>query len=118
MLMVLSIEKLLHNYLTEVNAEVERKNRTLLKAIRIIILKKADWKKEFNNFLTAYRSTPHSVTNISPAELIYGRKLDTNLPELSLNSNVCFDELRINDSLRKKRVRKCSSYEKDTLMIK
>ena len=35
-----------------------------------------------NRFLLAYRSTPHSTTGKSPAELLFRRKLKTKMPEL------------------------------------
>ena len=65
------------------NGEVERQNRSLLKAIRAAQAEKKDWKSELNKYLLVYRSTPHSITGKSPAELLYGRKLSTKLPELA-----------------------------------
>ena len=40
-----------------------------------------DWKKEVRKYLVAYRSTPHTTTGESPAELLFGRKMHTKLPE-------------------------------------
>ena len=65
------------------NGEVERQNRSLLKAMRAAQAEKKNWKSELNKYLLAYRSTPHSITGKSPAELLYGRKLSTKLPELA-----------------------------------
>ena len=39
--------------------------------------------QELNKFLLAYRSTPHSTTGKSPAELLFRRVLNTKMPELS-----------------------------------
>ena len=39
-------------------------------------------REELNRFLLAYRSTPHSTTGKSPAELLFRRKLTTKMPEL------------------------------------
>ena len=39
--------------------------------------------KELNVYLAAYRSLPHSTTGVSPAELLFRRKIRTELPELS-----------------------------------
>ena len=57
------------------NGEVERQNRSLLKAMRAAQAGKKDWRSELNKYLLAYRSTPHTMTGTSPAELLYGRKL-------------------------------------------
>lgn len=43
------------------------------------------WRSELNKFLLAYRSTAHTTTGKSLAELLYGRQIGTKLPEL-----VCF----------------------------
>ena len=61
------------------NGEVERQNRSLLKAMRAA----QTGRSELNKYLLAYRSTPHTITGKGPAELLYGRKLSTNLPELT-----------------------------------
>ena len=44
---------------------------------------KRDWRSELNKFLLAYRSTLHTTTGKSPAELLYGRKMSTKVPEVS-----------------------------------
>ena len=46
-----------------------------------------------------YRSTAHSVTGLSPAECLFGRKLRTKLPELSETD----DEIRDHDSEKKEK---------------
>ena len=38
---------------------------------------------ELNKSLLAYRSTPHVTTGQSPTELLFRRKLSTNLPEVA-----------------------------------
>ena len=65
------------------NGEVERQNRSLLKAMRVAHAEKRDWRLELNKYLLAYRSTPHVTTGQSPAELLFGRKLSTKLPEVA-----------------------------------
>ena len=69
-------------YCPQSNGEVERLNNTLLKAIRIAQLQGKDWKREVQDFLFQYRSTPHTVTSLSPAELLMGRKLRDKLPQI------------------------------------
>ena len=61
--------------------------------------------KKTNKFLLAYRST-HCVTGVTPAELMYNRKLRTKLPSFSLESNVCNEQIRDRDM-------KCKSRSKD-----
>ena len=39
--------------------------------------------QELNKFPLAYRSTPHSTTGKSPAELLFRRVLNNKMPELS-----------------------------------
>ena len=65
------------------DGEVERQNRSLLKRIKIAQAEKKDWRKELNTYLVAYRSLPHPTTGMSPAEILFGRKIRTRLPELS-----------------------------------
>ena len=84
-------------YYPQANGEVERQNRTIMKAIKTIRAEGGDWRKELNKFLKAYRSTPHSVTRVSPAELMYGRKMRTKLPEISLKYTGCDEEVRSRD---------------------
>ncbi len=66
----------------QANGEVERQNRSLLKAIKIAQVEKKDQKRELLKFLLACRSTPHSTTGVSPAKLLFGREIQTKLPEL------------------------------------
>lgn len=69
-------------YWPQANGEAERQNRTLLKAFRTANAENRDWRKEIPKFLLAYRSTPHSTTGKSPAELLFNRKIRTKLPEI------------------------------------
>ena len=65
------------------NGEVERQNRSLLKAMRVAHAEKRDWRSELNKFLLAYHSTPNIMTGKSPAELLFRRKMSTKLPEVA-----------------------------------
>ena len=56
---------------------------SLLKAIRVAHAEKRDWRLELNKYLLAYRFTPYITTGQSPAELLFGRKLSTTLPEVT-----------------------------------
>ncbi|KAK2578201.1 hypothetical protein KPH14_000928 [Odynerus spinipes] len=66
----------------QANGEVERQNRSILKRLRIAHAEGKDWKEELLKFLLMYRSTSHSVTGVSPAELLFKRKLRTKWPEI------------------------------------
>ncbi|XP_022807326.1 uncharacterized protein K02A2.6-like [Stylophora pistillata] len=65
------------------NGEVERQNRSLLKTMRVAHAEKRDWRLELNKYLLAYCSIPHVTTGQSPAELLFGMKLSTKLPEVA-----------------------------------
>ena len=67
----------------QANGEVERQNRSLLKRIQIAHAEKKNWKKVLKTYLVAYRSLPHPTTGVSPAELLFGRKIRTRFPELN-----------------------------------
>ena len=64
------------------NGEVERRNRSFLKAMRAAHAEKKNWRSELNKYLLAYRSTAHNTTGKSPAELLYGRNISTKLPDI------------------------------------
>ena len=59
-------------------ANVERQNRTLCKAIRAAHAKGKDWRTELDVFLLACRSTPHCVTGRSQAELLFNPRSEPN----------------------------------------
>ena len=64
------------------NGEVERQNRTLLKALKIAHSEGKPWQSELQRFLFAHRSTPHSTTGVSPAKLLFGRELHGKIPSI------------------------------------
>ena len=66
--------------------------------------------KELNRFLLAYRSTPHSTTGKSPAELLFRRKLTTKMPELV---NVEEEELEVSDQAVRDRDNQRKQFNKD-----
>ena len=73
-------------YWPQSNGQVERCNETLLKIIRIATLEGKDWKRVLQNFLFQYRTTPHTVSGLSPAELLMGRRLKDKLPRVTIPS--------------------------------
>jgi len=83
------------------NGEVERQNRTVLKFLKIVHSSGKDMMSELNNFLSAYRTTPHAVTGMCPSELLFRRKVRSKLPEVIDNLMPDEDEVRQRDSHRK-----------------
>lgn len=70
-------------YFPRMNGEVERQNRSLKKNLMISFNTGKKWKEELRKFLLMHRSTPHSVTNVTPAELLFGRIIRDKLPRIS-----------------------------------
>ena len=66
----------------QANSESERFMRTIQKTLRAAHLESKYWKQELFLFPRNNRATPHSTTGVSPAELLFGRKLNVKLPEL------------------------------------
>lgn len=99
------------------NGEVERQNRTLLKYLKIANLQRKDLQSELQKFLMAYRTTPHSITGIAPAEMLFKRKVKSKLPEIQLpqisdleaDLDADLEEVEARDSQKKKK-------EKNTLI--
>ena len=73
-----------------------------MKRIRIAHAEKQNWKEDLQTYLLMYRSTPHSTTGVSPAELLVKRKLRTKLPEIYDYSSKYYD-IRDRDSERKRK---------------
>ena len=57
----------------QANREVERQNRSLLKALRSAKAEKKTIWTEMRKVLTAYRRTSHSSTGVTPAKLLFNR---------------------------------------------
>ena len=66
----------------QANGEKEKQNHSILKRLRIAQALGRNWKSEMEKFLMMYRSTPHSTTGASPAELLFRRRIKTKLPHL------------------------------------
>lgn len=67
----------------QANGEVERQNHSIMKRIKIACAEGTPWKLELRKYLLAYRAIPHSTTGKSPAELMFGRKLRTKMPDFT-----------------------------------
>jgi len=75
------------SYHPECNGQVERLNGVLSSIIRKLMIEKpANWDVHIPAAVFSYRITPHSVTQLSPYQLVYGRlprlPIDVSLNEL------------------------------------
>ena len=98
-------------YWLQSNGEVERFNSTMMKVIRIAEVEKKPWKEELQKFLFQYRTTPHTVTGVSPAEMLMGRKLRNKLPKMQMRAEP-MDELQWQMQIRERDARR-KRYEKE-----
>lgn len=89
-------------YWPQQNGEVERQNRSLLKRLAISQEMKRDWKEDLNQYLLMYRSTPHSTTQKSPAEMLFNRNIRDKLPSMDQPTEEKEDE-EVRDIDKKKK---------------
>ena len=66
-------------YHPSTNGEAERFVQTLKNFLHIASPNSCELESSLQGFLLTYRTTPHSVTNISPSELLYGRVIRNTL---------------------------------------
>ena len=59
------------------NGQAERSVQSVKLAMRRIVV--GDWRLRLARYLFAHRTTPHSLTGITPSEMLMGRKLKTHL---------------------------------------
>lgn len=86
------------------NGEVERQNRSLLKRLEISQHEKRNWQEDLQTYLMMYRSTPHSTTLKSPAELMFNRNIRDKLPSVEQKKDEWMDgEVRERDALMKQK---------------
>ena len=69
------------------NAEVERFNQPLGKVLKTATIEGKMWQQGINRFQLQYRTTPHSTTEVSPAELLLSRVVQGTFSSLK-KSNV------------------------------
>lgn len=91
-------------YWPQQNGEVERQNRSLLKRLTICQNEKGNWWEDLQEYLLMYRSSPHSTTLKSPAELMFNRSIRNKLPSLEQPLDKTMDgELRDQDTQMKQK---------------
>jgi hypothetical protein len=70
------------------NGTAERFMKNLARVVQIAHADHKNWRHELTKFLMAYRATPHSMTGVTPAALMFnGRKYGTNLPSIQPNAS-------------------------------
>ena len=96
--------KLIHTipYWPQMNGLVERQNRGILRALRIAKATGADWRAAVKEYVYMYNTTPHSVTEKAPLELLTGRPVKDLLPSLLTEPGSRRDEgVRDADAMKK-----------------
>ena len=68
------------------NGEVEKQNRYLEKRMRIAQTERKDWKRALTSYILAYRANPYNTAVVSPAEMVFGRRLRGKLLQMSAAS--------------------------------
>lgn len=92
-------------YWPQMNGEVERQNRSLLKRLTISQNEKGSWKEDLNKYLLMYRSTPHSTTLKTPSELMFNRTIRDKLPAIDRPLELLDEEMRDKDKEMKEKGR-------------
>ncbi|XP_065094766.1 uncharacterized protein K02A2.6-like [Ochlerotatus camptorhynchus] len=94
--------KLAHTtpYWPAANGEVERQNRSILKVLKIGQMKGETLERCLQEYLYMYTVTPHSVTGVSPAELMFGRRFRDKFPQIS-EDPILEDEIKDRDLMHK-----------------
>ena len=82
------------------NAQAENFNKPIMKAVRAAFIEKRKW--DVNEFLQAYRSTPHVSTKFSPHYLMFGRHPNTYLPMVQQENHPEDEAVCRNDCIAKK----------------
>ena len=109
------------------NGQAENFMKPLVKAVKSAHHENKDWKREMFKFLLNYRATPHTTTGKSPAELLYNRKIQTKLPQVTVeNESLLHQEVKERDERLKKNQKdyadskrrvKCADIKKTDLVL-
>ena len=75
----------------QANGFVEAFQKVLVKMVHTAVIEKQDPKKVVHRYLASYRAAPHKTTGKSPYELLFNRKMQTKLPQLSIKVNKKLD---------------------------
>lgn len=89
-------------YWPQMNGEVERQNRSILKRLRIAQETGKDWRAELRKYLMMYHAAAHSTTGKAPMELMFGRKMRTKLPIVP-STAAEYEEVKDRDTVEKEK---------------
>ncbi|CAB4005816.1 uncharacterized protein K02A2.6-like [Paramuricea clavata] len=98
------------------NSVAEAFMKSLGKAIRTARAENRNWVQELSRFLLSYRTTPHSSTNIPPAQLLFNRPVRGTLPMLKPKAKVLnrHKEAKANDAKAKPKGRDYANERRHT----
>ena len=78
--------------------------QSMSKVVQVAHIQGQPWKQELQKFLRQYRATPHSTTGVSPFEALTGRKMRTQLPQVTF-SPLPDSDIRENDNRQKAKMK-------------
>ena len=85
----------------EANGLAEAFMKHVKKVWHTALMENNNPRAEINKHLQMYRATPHPSTGYPPAELLFGRKINTRLPKPKREENAVVVEALLNDSKAK-----------------
>lgn len=91
-------------YWPQMNGLVERQNQGILRALRIAKATHSDWRKALKEYVYMYNTSPHSITEKAPLELLTGRPVKDLLPSLRTEPALRQEEgVKDTDAIKKMR---------------
>uniref|UniRef100_A0A1I8IKK8 Reverse transcriptase n=1 Tax=Macrostomum lignano TaxID=282301 RepID=A0A1I8IKK8_9PLAT len=90
--------RLITPYYPAANGMTERLNRSINKVVRAAIEERRDWRAALDEWLLAYRNTPHTATGRAPAELLMGRRPNDIIPAARPSQRVRINEQRLREA--------------------
>ena len=89
------------------NSTAENFMRGLNKTLRTAVIDGKQWKSALYDFLLSYRVAKHSTTQVSPAEVMFYRKLRTKIPSIDNKPDVkALRDLERRDQIMKENIKR------------
>ena len=96
------------------NGTAEKFMQSLGKVVKIAHADRKNWRHELTKFLRAYRGTPHSMTGVTPASLMFnGRPFRTTLPTIQEGEEQVSQRQAQNSDSKKKDIMKMHADKKN-----